>query len=430
MKIHHISIYTLILAEISMNLQIEQLYKLASKPSRIIIGLMSGTSLDGLDIACCRFTGSGGGTQTEILNFRCIRYSAAEQAVIRQVFARADAPLQEVCILNAWLGRLHASMVNQSLKDWGYEYSEIDLIASHGQTIFHAPSAERFTKDTGLRQVANDSFPFRIPDSTLQIGDADHIASICKIITISDFRQKHIAAGGQGAPLAVYGDFLLLNKPGIRRYLINIGGITNFSLLPGTDRGEIFASDTGPGNTLSDALMRNYMPGETYDYNGERALSGQVIPELLKQLKLHPFFASSYPKTTGPEMFSLAYFVAALAQSGIIDPKLEDLLATVCQLVADSLFNALIENGADAGAEFYASGGGVYNQAIMSKICNKAAWLKSLSGTEVLGLPADAKEAALFAVLANEAVAGDISRYGALFSKMPAVSFGKISMPR
>ncbi len=398
-----------------MNPQIGQLVDLASKSSRMIIGLMSGTSLDGLDIACCRFVHAGRQTKFEILNFTTISYTESEQDTIRQVFAKADAPLEKVCLLNAWLGRLHGRMVNDTLAIWGYKNTEIDLIASHGQTIFHLPD---FRHDQ------------KFPQSTLQVGDADHIANICNIITLSDFRQKHVAAGGQGAPLSVYGDFLLLNKTGVRRYLINIGGISNFTLLPGNNTSAVMATDTGPGNTLSDALIRKYLPGKKYDLNGEIALSGQVIPELLKILKEHPFFNAPFPKTTGPEMFSLLYFEQAVVLSSTVNPKPEDLLSTICQLVADSLFNALVSYDATEQAEYYMSGGGIYNQAIIEKLGQKAVWLENIKSTESIGLPADAKEAALFAVLANEAVAGDFSCLSVEFRGMPAVTFGKISLPR
>lgn len=398
-----------------MNPQIGQLVDLASKQSRIIIGLMSGTSLDGLDIACCRFIDAGRQTRFEILNFTTIAYTESEQHIIRQVFAKPDAPLDKVCQVNAWLGRLHGRMVNETLAAWGYKNTEIDLIASHGQTIFHLPE---FRHDQ------------QFPDSTLQVGDADHIASLCNIITLGDFRQKHVAAGGQGAPLSVYGDFLLLNKTGTRRYLINIGGISNFTLLPGIINAGVMATDTGPGNTLSDALIRKYLPGKRYDMNGELALSGQVIPELLAILKEHPFFHAPFPKTTGPEMFSLLYFEQAVILSAAVKPTTEDLLSTICQLVADSLFDALVSYGATDEAEYYISGGGIYNQAIIQKLEKKAVWLKNTMTTASIGLPPDAKEAALFAALANEAVAGDFSRFSSEFPGMPAVTFGKISLPR
>lgn len=398
-----------------MNPQLEKLYLCGKKPTRIILGLMSGTSLDGLDIACCEFTGSGDETEFRLLNFKSVPYTAGEQETIRKVFARKDAPLEWVCMLNRWMGSLHAGLVNKALAEWGLDAAEVDLIASHGQTIFHAPAREH--------PVAGFS------NSTLQIGDGDQIAQTCGIITLSDFRQKHIAAGGEGAPLAVYGDFLLLNKPGKARYLINIGGISNFTCLPAESGRPVFATDTGPGNTLSDALVRRSYPGLTYDKGGELALEGMVLYPLLVELKKNTFFTSAFPKTTGPEQFSPEYLDAALSACGLADPDTQDILATLSQLVADTIFDALLLNGASGEAEYFLSGGGVYNEAIVSKLKLKASWMESLHDTSAAGLDPDAKEAALFAALANEAVAGDFSRFQDRFGSMPAVTFGKISLP-
>lgn len=398
-----------------MNPQLSRLYKSAGRPSRIIIGLMSGTSLDGLDIACCRITGSGLETSFEVLRFTTLSYTDAQKNWIRKVFARPDAELKWVCLLNTWLGKLHGKMLKTQLHEWQIEASDVDLIASHGQTIFHAPAREHLQAG--------------FADSTLQIGDGDQIAFACGIITLSDFRQKHIAAGGEGAPLAVYGEFLLLNKPGVTRFLINIGGISNFTKLPAELKDSVFATDAGPGNTLSDAFIRQRFKGSLRDENGELALKGQILSPLLVELKKARFFSSPFPKTTGPEVFNAEYLNRALSESNQHAGSAEDILATLSQLVADSLFDALVQSGADAGAEYYISGGGVYNQAIMNRLRNKAVWLKSLGSTQTIGLDPDAKEAVIFAALANEAIAGDFSRFKSSFGTMPAVSFGKISFP-
>lgn len=398
-----------------MNPQLDRLYRSAGKPSRIIIGLMSGTSLDGLDMACCRLSGTGLETRFEVLYFATLAYTPDEKRLIRKVFARPEAELKWVCTLHAWLGKLHGSMVKKQLSEWQIDAGEVDLIASHGQTIFHSPA----------REHRNDGFS----NSTFQMGDGDQVASECGIITLSDFRQKHVAAGGEGAPLAVYGEVLLLNKQGTSRFLINIGGISNFTRLPAGSADPVFATDAGPGNTLSDAFIRRRFSGLERDENGELASSGRVLPTLLDELKKADFFSASFPKSTGPEMFNLAYLDLALEKCNLLSGAAEDILATLSQLVADSLFESLIRCGADSGAEYYISGGGVYNQAIMNKLKEKASWLQELPSTLKIGLHPDAKEAVLFAALANEAVAGDFSQLRHLFGNMPAVSFGKISFP-
>jgi anhydro-N-acetylmuramic acid kinase len=224
-----------------MNPSVEKFNQIASKEERLIVGLMSGTSLDGLDVALCRFRGDGLQTSVQLLAFRTVSYTEDIKARIQSVFAKKQADLQQVCLLNAWIGLLHAEMVLSSLHKWNYHPGQVDLIASHGQTIYHAPKSLHHLPD--------------YPNATLQIGDGDHIAVRTGIITLSDFRQKHIAAGGEGAPLAVYGDYLLFSRKDEDRILLNMGGIANFTYLPGDlNANRIFSTDVGPGNTLIDAF--------------------------------------------------------------------------------------------------------------------------------------------------------------------------------
>src|SRR3569833_1207243 len=198
---------------------------------------MSGTSLDGLDIALCRLTGSGLQTRFSLLNFTTIPYEEAFKKEVQQVFAKKEASLEKVCLLNAYIGTFHADLILKALSDWKIKPDEVDFIASHGQTIYHAPKRLHQQKEW--------------PNATLQIGDGDHIAIKTGILTISDFRQKHIAAGGEGARLALYGDVLLGSKPGENRLLLNIGGIANLTWLPGDGNYDnVLCTDIGPGNTL------------------------------------------------------------------------------------------------------------------------------------------------------------------------------------
>ena len=173
-----------------MNQNIEKLYSIAQSEERMIIGLMSGTSMDGLDVALCKFRKSGGDTEIELLHFDTISFSEDIKDEIRKVFAKKEIDFQQLCVLNPWIGNLHGEIVNDFLKKWEIPSEKIDVIASHGQTVFHSPKILH-----GL-----DKFP----NATLQIGDGDHLAVKTGIITLSDFRQKHCAAGGEGAPLAVW----------------------------------------------------------------------------------------------------------------------------------------------------------------------------------------------------------------------------------
>lgn len=224
-----------------MNKDIENLYTLAKKESRVILGLMSGTSLDGVDLALCHVKGSGKNTEISILEYETIAYTSLFRDEIKSIFSKEEVSLRRVCLMNSKIATTHAEIINNTLKKWGMSSKQVDLIASHGQTIFHAPRGE--------------NQPLEHPNSTLQIGDGDHISVITGIITISDFRQKHIAAGGQGAPLVAYGDYLLFSHSQESRLMLNIGGVSNFTYLPSKETiKNIISTDIGPGNTLMSTL--------------------------------------------------------------------------------------------------------------------------------------------------------------------------------
>ena len=402
-----------------MNPHLARLHALATQPSRRIIGLMSGTSLDGLDVALCRLTGHGPATELVLERFRTVPYNDDTRARIRTVFAQAQVSLEYLTLLNPWLGSLHAAAVLKCLREWNIAPAEVDLIASHGQTVYHAPQ----------HQHRRANFP---RNATLQLGDGDHVAVGTGIITLSDFRQKHIAAGGEGAPLAAYGDFLLLSSPDEERLLLNLGGIANFTYLPraGGDASTAFSTDTGPGNTLLDAVVRAHRPAQQYDEDGRLALAGHVHPGLLTALLDHPFFAAPLPKTTGPELFGAAYLTAAQQHSGTAELGLEDTLATLAELsalgVARAVQAAFTTRAAPAAV--YLSGGGARNPALRAALARHLPGARFAS-TDELGVPGDAKEAILFAVLANEAVAGQPVAIGAGRQRVPAVGMGKISFP-
>lgn len=401
-----------------MNANLESLYKIAKKPSRTIIGLMSGTSLDGLDVALCTISGSGENTEIQLVQFDTVDYSAEIKSEIRTVFAKQTIDFQKLVLLNEWIGLLHANMILDCLNRWKIPTDKVDLIASHGQTVFHAPKI--------LHQQE------KFPNGTLQIGDGDHIAVKTGIITISDFRQKHLAAGGEGAPLAVYGDYFLFGKKGENRIMLNMGGIANFTFLPSSmNPEEVFVTDTGTGNTLIDAFTRLSFPEKSYDKDAEIAKKGTVNPSLLKALKANEFFLKPYPKTTGPELFNIEYVKKAQSKSETENISIPDLLATLTRFSAETIANAIqstIDNTKYPIESFtiYMSGGGTHNPLLVQ-------WLKELlpchfSKTDALGISGDAKEAILFAILANETVSGGNSDFG-IRKGIPSVAMGKISFP-
>ncbi len=400
-----------------------KLRNIAEAPSRIIIGLMSGTSLDGLDVACCKITGTGSETNVNLLHFKTVDYDEDFKNKVRYVFAQKKVDFEFLTLLNNWIGEQHAQIILGCLQEWKLKSDDIDLIASHGQTVYHVPKT----------QHEYDYFN----NATLQIGDGDVIAIKTGIITISDFRQKHIAAGGEGAPLAAYGDYFLFKSDTENRILLNLGGIANYTFLPAnctTD--QIFVTDTGPGNTLTDAMTQRYFgsQGLSYDVDAKIALQGKVDEDFLKAMLRHYYFEQTgvrISKTTGPEVFNRDFVDVMLG--AVNDKKGRNVLATLCEFTAVTIADNIKHNckeifeSKSKHTSIYLSGGGAHNPLIVARLKH---YLPKLifKNTNELGINGDAKEAILFATLANECVAGT-SQTGAGTKNMPSISMGKISLP-
>jgi anhydro-N-acetylmuramic acid kinase len=391
-----------------LNHNLQKLFNVAQKDEKIGIGLMSGTSLDGLDIALCSFTGNGLATKCKLLQFVTIPYPTDFKKEVQQVFAKKIVDLEKVVLLNEYIGTYHAQLILQALAQWSIKPSTIDFIASHGQTIYHAP--KRLHQQLGY------------PNATLQIGDGDHIAVKTGILTISDFRQKHIATGGEGAPLALYGDVILGSKPGENRILLNIGGIANLTYLPAdSNYNNVLCTDIGPGNTLIDAACRKYF-NRPYDEDSKIAYSGKVNKALLDELLNNPFFKESLPKTTGPELFNLDLVEAAKQRSGTTAISNEDLICTLSVFTATSIANFIQANFKTEGIQIFISGGGARNPFVVNYL-KEALPQTTINNTDALGIDPDAKEAILFALLGNEALCGEPIKIG----NNPAVLMGKFS---
>ena len=399
-----------------MNSQIQKLYEIAGKTERLIIGLMSGTSMDGLDIALCKCKNSGPETQVELLKFITIPYQDDFRADVKSIFSKRDADLEKVTLLNEKIGLVHADMILEALQTWKVDKNSIDVIASHGQTIFHAPKS--------LHGKAE------YPNATLQIGDADHIAVKTGIITLADFRQKHLAAGGEGAPLAVYGDYLVFSKADEDRIMLNIGGIANFTFLPGDlDAGKVFSTDVGPGNTLMDQFIQLQKPGKYYDEDADMARSGTLNQALLGALVNEQFFKIDFPKTTGPELFNLSYLETAQKASNTLNLSKEDVMATLCHFSAYGIIDAIKRTvKSSAMPKILMSGGGMHNPLLVS-LLRQALPKANFTTTDELQINPDAKEAVLFALLANETLAGNPINFGDR-EGVPSVCMGKISFPK
>jgi anhydro-N-acetylmuramic acid kinase len=389
-----------------MNANIEALYRIAGKHERTILGLMSGTSLDGLDIAVCKIEGSGTHTKLNVTHYTTVPYTEDFKAAIRKIFSVKAVDLEAVTLLNAHIARVHASLVLSALDSWKLSVTSIDAIASHGQTIYHAPKFLHPTSNYG--------------NATLQIGDGDILSTATGIITISDFRQKHIAAGGEGAPLALYGDTILFSSATENRILLNMGGIANFTYLPAGQTTNIISTDVGPANTLIDSYVKANYNGLSYDANGDIASSGTINEAFVNAVLVHPFFNAAFPKTIGPELFNLDFIEAACKTVGIVSMAHQDMIASLSYITARVIADGIHKVVGDANLELviYASGGGIHNTYIMQQLQNLCP-NASFKNLETLGVHPDAKEAVLFAILANEALAGS-----------PALSMGKISFPQ
>ncbi len=398
-----------------MHQNIQNLVRVAEKQERMVIGLMSGTSMDGLDIALCAISGSGKETRFELKAFTTIDYTADFKEKILSIFSKEIVALETLTLLNAWVGQQHGKMVLSALQSWHIAPETVDMIASHGQTIYHAPKSLHPNSEYG--------------PATLQIGDGDHIAVTSGILTLSDFRQKHVAAGGEGAPLAVYGDYLLCSHPTENRLLLNMGGIANFTYLAaGCSLEQVFSTDTGTGNTLMDAYTRTHFAPLAYDKGGAIAASGNINTVLLAELKAHSFFGLGLPKTIGPELFNLEFLAKAQAASNTLELSPQDVMATLNRFSAETIADC-IHSSLTAGTTFnmYSSGGGMHNPVMMGHLQNLLP-NATLYSSEVLGINPDAKEAILFALLANEAVAGTPLFAGGHATKIP-ITMGKFSFP-
>ena len=380
-----------------MNKRFKQIYELSGKPIRRVIGLMSGTSLDGLDIAYCHCSEQG----LEVKEYLTVPYDKKIRSLLVSVQSKEQVPLGSLCILNTKLAHSYAAFTRMALQKWNLGHEDVDFIGSHGQTVFHFPTKER--------------------TATLQIVDGDQLAVASGLPVVSDFRQKHTAVGGEGAPLVSLMDEALFRDANIARMLLNLGGIANLSWLPSINSGsEVVSSDTGPANTLINEAMTLYF-GKEYDKDGEVARQGQVNNEFVKALLCDDFFKKKFPKSTGQEIFNLGYIHHQMQSLGVnLQPK--DLVATLTQFTVESVALAMKKISNTVSFEWYVSGGGLYNTMIMEGL--RAYFPNSPQRNfDELGIPSDAKEAALIAFLADGMIVGK-----KFLVNNREVSLGKLSL--
>ena len=369
------------------------LQSICKKKERLIVGLMSGSSADGIDAALVKVSGSGKSTSIQTIAHDTLRFSGKIRELILKCSHPDTGRVDDICRLNSLLGELFAQAVIHIAKKADYELSQIDLIGSHGQTIHHLPSPEKIS---GVEVT-----------STLQIGEPSIIVERTGITTIADFRPRDMAAGGQGAPLVSYVDYLLFSHPEKSRVALNIGGIANITVLPaGSPAEEVLAMDTGPGNILLDQLIYMITGGKNrYDLDGKRASRGKVDQRILERLLEHPFLQKPPPKSTGREDFGEAYLHWIMEMGK--GTEWDDLITTIAEFTVRTIVNSLemFVFPYHEIDELIVSGGGVRNNYIWHRLEESLPQQRMLISDD-FSIPSDAKEAVAFAILANETLMG------------------------
>jgi anhydro-N-acetylmuramic acid kinase len=380
-----------------------------------VIGLMSGTSVDGVDAALVRIAAAGPTLRVDLDAFLTHPFPPGMRDAILAASDPRRGTVDLLCRLNVALGEVFADAAVAVAAQGGVPLAAVDLIGSHGQTVHHLPQPTPF-----------HGYAVR---ATLQLGEPCVIAERTGVTTVADFRPRDLAAGGEGAPLAPYGHWLLFADPQRARVVHNIGGISNVTVLPaGGALTDVVAFDTGPGNLLIDAAVARLTQGrETYDRDGRRAAQGRVCRPLLDQWLQHPFLQRPPPKSTGREAFGDAFLDQLLDQAARRGLRDDDLLATLtaysAATMADAYRRFILPRHADV--EGVLCGGGSRNPTLLAHLRRELPQV-SWRTSDALGIAAEAVEAVIFAVLAYATVCGHPANVPAATGARHAVILGKV----
>jgi anhydro-N-acetylmuramic acid kinase len=339
--------------------------------ARIVAGAMSGTSADGVDIALVRINGQGLEMSAVLLQWHCRAFPSALRDTIANIRLGNAIPISILAELGRGISLCYAAAVNEALVAAGLSAADLTAVAAHGQTLYHDPP------------------------NTIQWLDPALIAAEVGCAVVSDFRRADCAAGGQGAPLVPLADYLLFRDPDKNRVLLNIGGIANLTYLRAGEKiDQLIAFDTGPGNCLSDHIMRQADPhGIGWDQNGRLAAAGEPLPQIAKLVLSSAYFAKPPPKSTdGPAMIRLFTDVRPKVDHRY---RLEDLLHTACRIAADSILESMHKFLQPFPDEIIVSGGGTMNKTLMGMLGREI----PMRTIDELGIPSAAKEAVAFALL-------------------------------
>lgn len=406
------------------------------KKIRRVVGLMSGTSVDGIDAALVEITGEPMDGNVKLVAFENKPFPEEVKGMIVSLFDTKHANVEQLGYMNVLLGELYAKAVFSVVEKAGLQISDIDIIGSHGQTIYHQPEVCTFPLDSKeyLSYSPKDTYSFSY---TMQIGEGAVIAARTGIPCVSDFRVADMAVGGQGAPLVPFSEYLLYRREDKTVLLQNIGGIGNITVLPkGGYPDEVYAFDTGPGNMIIDGLITFYTNGkQSYDEGGEIAAKGRVHKELLDTMCQNSYFKKNPPKSTGRELFGKEYCTELFQTILEQNISMEDAIATATEFTAwsieDSYRQFIMEKECKRSSQFQfiIGGGGSYNRTLVTRIRERM----ELLGMEVLtqediGLNSDAKEAVAFAILADCTIAGKHNNMPSVTGANKPVVMGKISL--
>jgi anhydro-N-acetylmuramic acid kinase len=397
-------------------LNIEDLLKLSKRNKKLAVGLMSGTSLDGVDAVLTEIKNCGIKTRINQLAFLTYPFPAGLKKKLLENSSVKSGNVTDICRLNFLISLIYADAVNLLCKKSGISISKIDLIGSHGQTIHHLPEKKKFY-----------GYNF---GSTLQIGDPAVIAKLTGILTIGDFRTGDVALGGEGAPLVPYFDFILFHSEKINRALLNIGGISNITVLNKKwEVSNVIAFDTGPGNMMIDICTKKFFNID-FDKGGRIALSGIVNREFLNALKQKDnFIEKDVPKSTGREYYGREFLTSLLRRYKNLPG--EDIVATVTDYTAYAVFRnyeKFIKRETEID-ELFVSGGGAGNKFLVKSIKKYFGKNVNISNVKNLGISPDAKEAICFAVLADETLCGNAANIPRVTGASRPTILGKICLP-
>ncbi len=394
------------------------------KPA-ICVGLISGTSVDGVDVAIVEIDGHAAEATVRLLAFETISYPDAVRTELLALYNDQTNAVARLCSLNVVVGECFADAAVAVADQAGIDLATVEVIGSHGQTVWHQPAPD-------------PAWPLSTP-STLQIGEASVIAARTGCPVMADFRVADMAVGGQGAPLAPYFDWAVFTDPGKSRCVQNIGGIGNVTWLPpGGGAGDVIAFDTGPGNILMDGLVTRLTDGrQTYDRDGAIGARGTLIPGMVDHLLEDPYLSAPPPKSTGREYYGAEQVRELMAQVGVPDGALAgedkgarqlacDLVASATAYTARSIGDAYRDWLPGLPDEVLVNGGGCRNPTLMRMIGKDLPGIPVLA-TDAIGFDGDAKEAMAFALIAHDSLAGYPTNVRGATGAARAVPLGKLT---